>query len=107
MTLHMNKLESPPLKDVLCQVWLKLAQWPWRRRFLNIFNIILLFFYYLSLEKSVDFHLNKHEFPLFKDVPRFVEIGPVVLEKKKTLNLFWYLLLLFCQLFHCSCQLPS
>ena len=32
MTLHVNKLESPPLKDALCQVWLKLAQWFWRRR---------------------------------------------------------------------------
>jgi hypothetical protein len=33
--LHLNKLESPPSKDDLCQVWLKLAQWFWRRRFLN------------------------------------------------------------------------
>jgi hypothetical protein len=32
--LHLNKLESPPLKDDLCQVWLKVAQWFWRR-FLN------------------------------------------------------------------------
>ena len=23
--LHLNKLESPPLKNVLCQVWLKLS----------------------------------------------------------------------------------
>jgi hypothetical protein len=29
--LHLNKLESPPPKDDLCQVWLKLAQWLWRR----------------------------------------------------------------------------
>ena len=29
--LHLNKLESPLLKDALCQVWLKLAQWFWRR----------------------------------------------------------------------------
>ena len=25
MALHYNKLESPPLKNVLCQVWLKLT----------------------------------------------------------------------------------
>ena len=31
--LHLNKLESPLPKDALCQVWLKLAQWFWRRRF--------------------------------------------------------------------------
>jgi hypothetical protein len=29
--LHLNKLESPFPKDDLCQVWLKLAQWFWRR----------------------------------------------------------------------------
>ena len=31
--LHLNKLEPPSPKDVLCQVWLKLAQWFWKRRF--------------------------------------------------------------------------
>ena len=30
--LHLNKLDSPSPKDALCQVWLKLAQWFWRRR---------------------------------------------------------------------------
>jgi hypothetical protein len=40
--LHFNKLESPHPKDNLCQVWLKLAQWFGRRRFLNIFTIFLL-----------------------------------------------------------------
>ena len=30
--LHLNKLESPSPKDALCQVWLNLAQWFWRRR---------------------------------------------------------------------------
>ena len=29
---YLNKLESPSPKDALCQVWLKLAQWFWRRR---------------------------------------------------------------------------
>ena len=32
MALHLNKLESLSPKDVLCQVWLKLAQWFLRRR---------------------------------------------------------------------------
>jgi hypothetical protein len=31
----LNKLILPLPKDDLCQVWLKLAQWFWRRRFLN------------------------------------------------------------------------
>ena len=29
--------------DTLCQVWLKLAQWFWRRRFLNVVNVFSLF----------------------------------------------------------------
>jgi hypothetical protein len=29
--LHLNKLEFPPPKDDFCQVWLKLAEWFWRR----------------------------------------------------------------------------
>jgi hypothetical protein len=33
--LPLQKLESSLSKDDLCQVWLKLAQWFWRKRFLN------------------------------------------------------------------------
>ena len=32
-TLHLNKLESTSFKDALCQVWLKLTLWLWKRRF--------------------------------------------------------------------------
>ena len=52
LALYLNKLESPPPKDALCQVWLKLAQKFWRRRYLDIFNIILHFRYYFPLEKG-------------------------------------------------------
>ena len=45
--LHLNKLESP-LKDALCQVWLKLAQWFWRRRFFNFVNVFSLIFVIIS-----------------------------------------------------------
>ena len=31
--LHLNKLDSPSPRVALCQVWLKFAQWFWRRRF--------------------------------------------------------------------------
>ena len=62
----MNKLESSLPRDALCQVWLKLVQCFCRRRFLNIFNIIL-HFYYIPLEKGVTFHLNKHKSPLIND----------------------------------------
>ena len=37
--LHLNKLGSPSPKDALWQVWLKLAQWFWRRRFFNLINV--------------------------------------------------------------------
>ena len=29
---YLNKIKFPPPKDALCQVWLKLALWFWRRR---------------------------------------------------------------------------
>ena len=45
MTLHLNKLESPPPKDALCLVWLKLVKWFWRRLLFNIFNI----FYHFAI----------------------------------------------------------
>ena len=61
--LLFNKLESPSPKDALCQVWLKLAQWFWRRRFLNFVNVFSLFRNYLPLEKGGAHHLNKLEFP--------------------------------------------
>ena len=57
--LYLNKTESPSPKDALCQVWLKLAQWFWRRRFLNIFNMNLHFRKYLPLKKGVT--LNSFE----------------------------------------------
>ena len=43
--LHLNKLESPLPKDALCQVWLKLAQWFWRRFFL----ISSMYFHYFII----------------------------------------------------------
>ena len=65
--LHLNKLESPSPKDALCQVWLKLAQWFWRRRFFNFIKVFSLFRNYLPLEKGREkgraLLLNKLEFP--------------------------------------------
>ena len=61
------KIESPKPKDALCQVCLKLAQWFWRRRFLNFVNVFSLFRNYLPLEKGGALHLNKVESPSLKD----------------------------------------
>jgi hypothetical protein len=50
--LHLNKLKSPTHKDDLCQVWLKLAHWFWRRRFLNDLTPFLHFCNYLPFEED-------------------------------------------------------
>ena len=78
----MNKLEFPIPKDKLCIIWLKLAQWFWRRSFFKFVNVFSQFRNY-PLEKGGTLHLNKLEFPFTQEylVPSFVEIGPVVLEK--------------------------
>ena len=65
--LHLNKLESPSPKDALWQVWLKMAKWFWRRRFLNFVNVFSLFHNYLPFEKGGALLLNKLESPSPKD----------------------------------------
>ena len=45
MVLQLNTLESPLQKDALCQIWLKLALWFWRKRFL----ISSMYFCYLII----------------------------------------------------------
>ena len=57
MVLRFNKTEFPSPKNALCQVWLKLSKWFWRRSF------CLLFHYSLPMEKSLTFYLKKLEFP--------------------------------------------
>ena len=65
--LPLNKPESPLPKDNLYQVWLNLACWFWKRRFLKIISVFLLFRFYLPLEKGHLLPLNKRESPLPKD----------------------------------------
>ena len=67
--LHLNNCKFPSHKDALCQVWLKLAQWFWRRGFFfNFVNIYLLFRNYLPLVKRRVLHLNQLESPSPKEV---------------------------------------
>ena len=65
--VHLNKLDSPSAKDNFCQVWLKLTQWFWRRRVLQIVNVFLQFHYFLPLKKDRALHLNKLESPFPRD----------------------------------------
>jgi hypothetical protein len=65
--LPLNKFESPSPKDNLCQVWLELALWFWRRRFLNDHISFLRFCNYLPFEEDLALYLNKLRFPSSKD----------------------------------------
>ena len=63
--LYLNKLESPPTKHALCQVWLKLLHWFWRRRLVFKFRSCTFAISLLSpFEKGGALQLNKFEFPL-------------------------------------------
>ena len=64
--LHLNKIDSPLPKDALCQLWLKLIIWFWKKTF-KFVNVFLLFLNYLPFEKGVALHLNKLESPPPKD----------------------------------------
>ena len=55
LALYLTKTESPSPKNNLYQVWLNLACWFWRRRFLKKFSAFLLFCYYLPLEMDNPF----------------------------------------------------
>jgi hypothetical protein len=77
----LNKLEFHSPKDNLYQVWLNLAGWFWRRRFLkNFFSAFSLFRYYIPLERG--YPLTWISITQGWFVPSLVKIGPVVLEKK-------------------------
>ena len=90
---------TPPPKDDLCQVWLKLAWWFWRK-FLNIFNIILNFHFYLLLEKDVALHLNKLESPSSKDAlgQDWMKSAQWFL-RRRLLNIF-NIILYFCYMYY-------
>jgi hypothetical protein len=64
---RLNEFKSPSSKDNLCQVWLKLAQWFWRRRFFNDTTPFLHFCLYLLFEEDLAIYLNKLEFSSPKD----------------------------------------
>ena len=59
VALHLNKLESPSPKDALCQVWLKLALWDLRKRYLFIANVFSLFRNYFPLKRAWPFIWKK------------------------------------------------
>ena len=53
----LNKFESPSSEDAFCQVWLKLAQWFWRRRFFLILSMYFRYFIIISPWKRAGFFI--------------------------------------------------
>ena len=90
ITSHLNKFESSSIKVALCQVWLKLAQWFWRARLLNVpvTNVLSLFCYFLSLENGMTLLLKKTWIHFHQGCfePDLVKIGPLVFWRAKFLN---------------------
>ena len=85
MTLHLNKLKFFSPKNALCQVWLKLDQWFWRRRFFKDFvNVFSLFRYYIPFGKAWTIPLTKRCF-----LPSLIKISQVVLEHSFKFSLFF------------------
>ena len=82
--LHLNKVESPSLKDSLCKVWLKLAQWFWRRRFFKFRQCIFAILQLSPLGKGQGPSFEQTWFPFTQGcfVQSLVDIGLVVQEKK-------------------------
>ena len=82
--LHLNKPESPSPKNALCQVWLKLAQWFWKRRFFKFCQCVFAISYLSPLGKGRGPSFEQTWIPFTQEpfVPSLVEIGSVVLEKK-------------------------
>jgi hypothetical protein len=66
-SLPLNKVESPPSKDDLCQVGLKLALWFWRRFLIKDLIPFLHFCDYLPFEEDLALYLHKLEFSSPKD----------------------------------------
>ena len=95
IVLYLNKLDSPSPKDALCQVYLKLALWFWRRRFLYFVNVFLLFLIYLPLEKGVVLHLNTFEFPSLKDALCQVWLNLALWFRRKGFLIFFSVFSLF------------
>ena len=80
--LHLNNLIYPWPKDDFCQVWLELAQWFWRRRFLKSsmhFSNFLIISPIIS--RSASFVQTWIPFTQGCFVSSVIEIGPVVLER--------------------------
>ena len=82
--LHLNKIESPLPKDALCQVWLKLANWFWKRRFFKFPQCIFTISQLSPLWKWWVPSFEQTWIPFTQGcfVPSLVEIGQLVLEKK-------------------------
>jgi hypothetical protein len=65
--LPLKTLKFSLSKDELCQVWLKLAQWFWRKEFLNDPTCFYIFMIISPFEADLSLYLKKLESPSPKD----------------------------------------
>ena len=80
--LYLLELESPSSKDALCQVWLKLAKWFWRKHF-SISSMFFLFSTLSPVRKGHGPSFEQTWMPFTQGyfLPSLVEICSMVLEK--------------------------
>ena len=86
-TLHLNKHEFSLPKDAFCQEYLKLELWFWRRKLYSISSMYFRCFVIISPWKKCEPFFEQTWIPFIQGsfVPRLIEIGLVVLEKKVNL----------------------
>jgi hypothetical protein len=94
--IPLQTLESSPSKDDLCQVWLKLAQWFWRKNIFKLPHPFLHFCDYLPFEEDLALYLNNLNSLHPRIIcPKFDCFGLLVLEKiLKQIQCMFTLLLL-------------
>ena len=85
VALHLKKLNPlNSIKDVLCHVWLKLAQWFWRRTFFLLLSMYFRYFVIISPWKRLGPSFEQTWIPFTLN-----ENGPVVLEKMKMWKVYY------------------
>ena len=57
LDFHLNKLKTVSLKYAFCQIWLKLGNWFWKRRSLNVVNVLPSYLLH-SLAKGRDLYFG-------------------------------------------------
>ena len=89
---YLDKFESTSPKDVLCQVWLKLSQWFWKRTLLK-FRCFLIISHW---KRAWTFNWTKlNLFTQGEFVSSLLKIGWVVVKGVKKMAMYFYNCIMF------------